>query len=126
MKKLAPSVIKQVQKLLPEVREITKQEFPKWHEYTAGDNFYADEKVIEHLPSSWYEYAIILKKIHTDREFAFYCLHHLTDENMSEVLAHTLKRLALIDSYISENLKDKMPGKRILKKKDIKTELAKN
>lgn len=103
MKKLSTSIVKKIKRILPEMREEVLKEFPKWHEYTAGSRFYSDEKVIEYLPSSCYEYTIIFKKIYTDRELAFYCLNNLTDEYLREVVSHTLKRLALLDSFIDSD-----------------------
>lgn len=99
MKKLSSAAAQKVKELLPELRKEVKKGFLDWSEYIPGPKFLSDEKVLEYLPSSFYEYLVIHKKIYADREWVLYCLNNFTLENMREIIPHTLKRLAMLDYY---------------------------
>lgn len=107
MKKLSQATIQKVKLLLPELRKEVKKGFLDWSEYTPGNNFHSDDKVLEYLPSAFYEYLIIHKKIYADREWVLYCLNHFSEENMREIIPHTLKRLAMLDYFSGLNEADK-------------------
>lgn len=95
-KQLSVSFTKQVKKALPRLRKETKKELRSWNIHEPGESFYKDEKLLEAIPYSAYEYLLIAKRIKVDRTSI---IEWLNDEMFTKVLdiiiCHALRRLAL-------------------------------
>jgi hypothetical protein len=115
MKRLKLATVQKIKKMLPKLRAEVIKDFTGWEEYVPGINFKSDEKLIEHLPASFYEYLCIYKKIHVDRAWVLYCLNNFEEDRIREIIPHALKRLAMLDFYLAggkKQVRRKKPGKK--------------
>lgn len=98
MARLSKKVIKEVIKILPEVRDEVITEFERWKtSYKAGPGFYSDEKLLEILPYAAYEYIILAWSIDPSRinkDAAIKALNGKIFKDIRKVTAHALRRIA--------------------------------
>jgi hypothetical protein len=97
MKKLSAKITQQVIKMLPEMRKETQEELKTWGKYDYGEEFYSDDRLINALPFSAYEYVRLAKRIKVDKSIIIEWLNQgLFDEDtLKKVIAHALRRIVI-------------------------------
>lgn len=102
MAKLSRKVIKEVTKILPQVRNEVLVEFERWQSsYIPGPEFYSDETLLNILPYAAYEYILLAWNIEPDRldrDAAVRALNGKIFKDIRKVTAHALRRLACMHS----------------------------
>lgn len=98
MAKLSKKVIKEVIKILPEVRKEVLAEFERWQtSYKPGPEFYSDDSLLEILPYAAYEYIILAWSVDASRinkDKAIRALNGKIFKDIRKITAHALRRLA--------------------------------
>jgi hypothetical protein len=95
--KITKAVKDEVKRLLPRLREEVKQEFIHWELYHDDDSFYSDEKVLEILPYSAYEYILLSWGVEPERvtmESVIQALNSKLFGDLRSITCHALRRLA--------------------------------
>lgn len=96
-KKLSPTFIEEVRKLLPEMRKETQEELKEWGKYNYSNDFYSDDTLVKLLPFAAYEYINIAKRIRVDKltiiEWLNDGLFH--EDILKKVIAHALRRMVI-------------------------------
>ena len=96
---ISNQVKKEVKKLLPELREQVCKEFEHWDRYETNDHFYSDDRVLEILPYSAYEYILLSWGIEPGRVTITSVIDALNNKlfgDLRHITCHALRRLALI------------------------------
>jgi hypothetical protein len=99
-KTISKEVQDEVKKLLPRLREEVQKEFTHWDKYTANNNFHSDEKVLEILPYSAYEYILLSWGIEPNRVTMTSVVQAMNNKLFSDlkhIICHALRRLALTE-----------------------------
>ncbi len=94
---ISKEVKQEVIKLLPELREQVCKEFEHWDKYEPNDRFYSDDKVLEILPYSAYEYILLSWGIEPNRVTLTSVIQALNNKLFSDlrhITCHALRRLA--------------------------------
>jgi hypothetical protein len=104
--KISKEVKAEVKKLLPRLREEVKKEFIHWDKYRDNDGFYSDEKVLEILPYSAYEYILLswgLEPSHVTISAVTQAINGKLFGDLKHITCHALRRLALNHSASLNN-----------------------
>jgi len=97
-KTISKEVKEEVKKLLPRLREEVQKEFAHWDKYKANEHFLSDEKVLEILPYSAYEYILLSWGIEPNRitmTSVVQAMNNKLFSDMKHIICHALRRLAL-------------------------------
>ncbi|HTA84220.1 MAG TPA: hypothetical protein VK783_14845 [Bacteroidia bacterium] len=95
---LSKAVKDEVKKLLPTLRKEVEQEFTHWNMYETNDRFFSDEKVLEILPYSAYEYILLSWSIEPGMATMESVVHAMNNKlfgDLRHITCHALRRLAL-------------------------------
>jgi hypothetical protein len=101
--KISNEVKEEVKKMLPELRLEVMKEFAHWKKYQPNDAFHSDEKVLQILPYSAYEYILLSWGVEPSRiniTSVVQALNNKLFKDLRHITCHALRRLAL-----TENLK---------------------
>lgn len=96
--KISKEVKDEVKKLLPTLREQVLKEFEHWDRYQDNDHFHSDEKVLDILPYSAYEYILLSWGVEPDRvtmSSVVQALNNKLFNDLRHIICHALRRLAL-------------------------------
>jgi hypothetical protein len=101
--KLSDKVIKEVKKILPELREELLEELERWEDsdkFKVCSEFHSDKHVMAHLPYATYEYIILawgLDAKRLDKDAAIDALNGKIFKDIRKITAHTLRRIAFCE-----------------------------
>ena len=96
--KISKEVKEEVKKLLPELRLEVMKEFKHWTKYKTNDDFFSDEKILEILPYSAYEYILLSWGVEPSRitiTSVVQALNNKLFRDLRHITCHALRRLAL-------------------------------
>lgn len=91
------------------MREQVLREFEHWDKYHANSYFHSDEKVLEILPYSAYEYILLSWGVEPDRVTMASVVQALNNKlfnDLRHIICHALRRLALTESSAKKRKDD--------------------